>query len=220
MEYLDALRGISLLGILLVNMHGHKSSFTAWSLVETYVPGEWNLVTVHLIDVFASGKFVAIFAFLFGFGLALQASRWTTDGSRRQSFSGFIFRRMAVLGLLGILHGILLWAGDILTLYAAMGLTTVAIHRCRVHTLLVLAASSLAVYTLSGVSYFHMLPPYSEWEGVWRGAADAAFQFPTVIDRRYIFFRCRCATGGAAASEKPGRAATAGRAVAARGREW
>jgi uncharacterized protein len=171
LDHLDALRGFALFGILLVNMHGFKSSFVSWSATEAYLPGTLNLLTIQLIDVFATGKFVSVFSFLFGLGLAQQWQHWS--GTRPSLFRWFILRPMSVLLILGVLHGMVLWCGDILTLYAVMGMTTIFLVRRRIRTLLVLAAAMFLLHSGLWLLGSYLEATDGAMNHNWRETADA-----------------------------------------------
>ena len=64
-------------------------------------------------------KFYLLFAFVFGWSVVRQAEIAQLRGI---DFKGRYFRRMAVLGVLGGLHAVLVFNGDILLLYALLGL--------------------------------------------------------------------------------------------------
>lgn len=137
-QLLDSLRGFALLGILVVNMMGFKFPFLAYSLIEPHFGGFANSLAQDLIWFFAAGKFISIFSLLFGLGLVIQQRRLEAAG---RAFSPFIFRRMAALLVIGILHGILLWAGDILALYAIFGFLSPALLKLSARSIFRLAAS-------------------------------------------------------------------------------
>ncbi len=63
-------------------------------------------------------KFYLLFAFIFGWGLATQAA---AASQRAEPFKRRYFRRMAALALMGCLHAVLVFNGDILLLYALLG---------------------------------------------------------------------------------------------------
>jgi uncharacterized protein len=66
------------------------------------------------------GKFVSLFSLLFGAGIAYQAMRSDQRvGPGRTTL--ILFRRLIFLGFVGVLHGLLLWYGDILWFYASLG---------------------------------------------------------------------------------------------------
>lgn len=142
---IDALRGFALLGVLLLNMlvfSGPPDRIFGQPL-ET-VPWPWSY---GAILVFVQGKFYGLFALLFGFGFGIQLDRFQARGEH----PGRRFRRrLAVLFLFGILHGVLLWMGDILAMYALLGLLLPAFARCRPRTLLIWAGSLLLLLVLVG----------------------------------------------------------------------
>lgn len=180
-QTLDALRGFALFGILVVNIQGFKFPLVATEPIHIYFPGTANTLARYLIDVLFSGKFISIFSFLFGFGLALQTSRAESTGASTRLF---LIRRMAVLFVLGVLHGIFLWAGDILTLYALLGLLSVLLIHRSAEFLSKLAATLLALMLLLAAAAFlttHFLPPPENFSvadvfspaSEWKATADA-----------------------------------------------
>ena len=70
-----------------------------------------------LVDWLVSGKFITIFAALFGIGFAIQMDR----AAARHHGVAFYARRMAVLLVIGLVHAFGLWWGDILVTYAICG---------------------------------------------------------------------------------------------------
>ncbi|MDQ1811920.1 DUF418 domain-containing protein [Massilia sp. CCM 9210] len=116
---IDTLRGIAVFGILLVNVWG----FTFGSGLSRYgVIGEHaalaDKLAVFLIAAFAEQKFYPIFAFLFGAGFALQTGGRRAPGAQLDNIKMTYLRRATWLLGCGLLHGTLLWFGDILTVYA------------------------------------------------------------------------------------------------------
>jgi uncharacterized protein len=110
---IDAMRGVALLGILLVNVQSFMGPLQ--------VKGAWqgsDLVLQFLITWLVEGKFISMFALLFGLGVALQIARARERG---RSPTRFLLRRFGVLAVFGVAHGIAVWSGDILLSYAATG---------------------------------------------------------------------------------------------------
>jgi len=131
-EAIDILRGLAILGILIVNMG-------LFSLPEgTAVDG----TAQRLIYFFAQEKFKALFSFLFGLGLAVQLMRADARGVR---FLPLYARRLCVLFLIGVAHFLFLWDGDILHDYAENGFVLLLFRRLSPKTLLVSAGALLAV---------------------------------------------------------------------------
>lgn len=112
-EALDALRGMAILGILLLNISGF-----ALLRVASFNPlhsGEASLgdrITWMALNLFAQGKFLFIFALLFGGTLYLLLGKGTR----------FNLSRLVVLALIGVIHTLFIWEGDILFPYSVCGL--------------------------------------------------------------------------------------------------
>ena len=110
---LDFIRGVAILGILLLNISAFglpKAAYLnpAW-YGEITSRDAW---TWAILDLFAQVKFLTLFALLFGAGLQLLLARGTR----------WIQSRLTLLALLGFIHGLLFWDGDILLAYALVGL--------------------------------------------------------------------------------------------------
>jgi uncharacterized protein len=118
-EWLDALRGFALLGILLINL----TAFSGYAFIDPASKAalSWNGadgVLEYLIHALVEAKFYSLFSFLFGLGFALQLQRAEQrDGDFRSVFR----RRMAWLLVFGLVHAVFVWFGDILNFYALMG---------------------------------------------------------------------------------------------------
>ena len=114
---IDCLRGAALFGILTANMRGFNAPLSAYiqpSLMWTWLP---DRLAQSLVDWLVQGKFITLFAALFGIGFAIQMDR----AAARQQGVGFYARRMAGLLLIGLAHAFGLWWGDILVSYAFCG---------------------------------------------------------------------------------------------------
>ncbi|UED80958.1 DUF418 domain-containing protein [Lysinibacillus sp. CD3-6] len=114
---LDILRGMSLLGILLVNMYAFYLPMPHIDL------GSWfttpsDIVWQQNLDIYVQSSFYPLFSMLFGYGLAMQ---WQKAQSREQNFYGTGLRRLSVLFMFGLAHAVLIWWGDILMMYAFCG---------------------------------------------------------------------------------------------------
>jgi uncharacterized protein len=131
-EAIDILRGVAILGILVVNM----GLFSLPEGVPTHGIAE------QLIFFFAQEKFKALFSFLFGLGLAVQLLRAEARGTR---FLPLYARRLAVLFLIGVAHFLLVWDGDILHDYAENGFILLLFRGRSLRTLLVWAGALIAI---------------------------------------------------------------------------
>lgn len=110
----DQLRGIALLGIIVVNapfLAISGAGYTDESLL-----GTTNVVTAMVVVFFAEGKFYLIFSMLFGYSTTFIVGADDVASRRRY------LRRLAALAILGVLHATLFFIGDILLSYALLGL--------------------------------------------------------------------------------------------------
>lgn len=142
-EFLDVLRGVALLGILMVNLPflGLPLSVAgdAPSLWEGGGASAW---TAALVRGLAENKFMGLFSLLFGMGLALQVDRAEARGVNPRSFYP---RRLAVLAAFGIVNGTCIFFGDILLPYAVAGTVLFLLRRCSPRTMLWSAGAFLAI---------------------------------------------------------------------------
>ena len=118
--FFDVLRGVALFGILLVNVFSFGADATVWT-------DPLNRTFWALKHILFESKFWALYSLLFGMGFYLQSlSTGYTLGRA--------VRRLLVLMALGCLHG-LLFEGDILMLYAELGLLLLVLNRLPNHWL-------------------------------------------------------------------------------------
>ncbi|KOY82408.1 DUF418 domain-containing protein [Lysinibacillus macroides] len=132
---LDILRGISLIGILLVNMYAFYLPMPHIDLA-TWFNTPSDIVWQQNLDIYVQGSFYPLFAMLFGYGLAMQ---WQKAQSRAQNFYPLGFRRLLVLFVFGVIHAVLIWWGDILMMYAFCGVFLLLLLRLRPIWLLLIA---------------------------------------------------------------------------------
>lgn len=122
-QYLDVLRGIAILFILMVNIQYLSGEYSITDIQKTAMStASLDYVIEMLAYVFVNGKFYSVFSILFGIGFAVQYQRMMKDD---KVFVPFFRRRMLGLLLIGSVHLFLIWVGDILTLYAIIGLTLI-----------------------------------------------------------------------------------------------
>jgi uncharacterized protein len=107
---LDVLRGVAVAGILLANVLVFFGLFAVPVAPRDAVPA-------FLEKVLVDGKFYSVFSLLFGIGFGLQLARGGDAALPR------FRRRLRILLAIGAIHAVLIWAGDILMLYALLGLT-------------------------------------------------------------------------------------------------
>src|SRR5699024_9131260 len=111
---IDGIRGFALFGILMMNIIWFAGpdiddSFSGTRSV-IYICF-WNELSLFFINTFVTANFYTMFSFLFGLGFYIFLSR---AEKKKQSTSALFLRRIGLLLIFGLLHGILLWYGDIL----------------------------------------------------------------------------------------------------------
>lgn len=111
---LDALRGFALLGILVVNILVFHAPYSHYGAFYGAFEGSEARVVDFVVN-YAGGKFMFIFALLFGMGVAFQLR------SKKASFMSYHGKRMLVLSLFGAIHILVFWFGDILLTYGLLG---------------------------------------------------------------------------------------------------
>lgn len=127
---IDALRGFALFGIILVN-----APFFASPIYEgPPMAGAVDRWAFGALTALAIGKFFLIFSFLFGFGFATALAADRRNG--RASGPRFV-RRLIGLLTFGVLHAVFLFIGDILMLYAMLGVSLWLVREWRPRTLLI-----------------------------------------------------------------------------------
>lgn len=131
---LDALRGFALLGICLANFPEFSlySFLSAPETAQLQTPG-LDRALRYLLYFFVDGKFYTIFSVLFGIGFSIILEHVTAEGGRGLKV---FYRRMLGLLVIGQIHLWLLWSGDILTLYALLGMLLPLWRRCSDRVLL------------------------------------------------------------------------------------
>lgn len=131
---LDILRGIALFGICLANF-GELSLYTfqpdsvTSAMPTAAVDGVVRFFQYFLID----GKFYTLFSLLFGIGFSILLDNCQKSG---RNGNRVFYRRMSILAVIGLLHLVMLWAGDILLLYALLGMLLPLLRKVSNRTLL------------------------------------------------------------------------------------
>ncbi len=123
-ESLDVLRGIAVLGILMVNIQAFAMVFTAYQNPPSHMDFTGANQTAWFFQhVFFEMKFITLFSALFGAGIILMV------GDGPDSSTKVHYRRMLWLLAFGIVHAYALWFGDILFTYALAGMIVVLFRR-------------------------------------------------------------------------------------------
>ncbi|WP_228241591.1 DUF418 domain-containing protein [Porphyrobacter sp. GA68] len=164
-DSLDAARGLAVCGIVLLNIYNFSMPPAAYFNPLAYgYTGPETMVIWAIESILAQDAFRAVFAVLFGAGVAILFERGTT-------LRGHL-ARMLVLLIIGYLHAVLLNNGDVLRLYALTGLLLPLLLRLSQRGLLV-AIGLLAALHLGGLGWF-MWGWLRYWWDVQHGMGDPA----------------------------------------------
>ena len=179
----DVLRAVALFGIVIAH-----SEFEF--LVGPTPPSGFGLVhpsdpvVTKLVEIFASGKFFEIFSFLFGLSFAIQLENAARKG---RAFAGRFAWRLVVLLLIGFVHQTV-FTGDILMIYALLGMLLIPMRHLGNRTLLVVAG--LLVLNIPGVLLYTAAlqapPPTPEQQ---QAGAEAGRQFAELAQRQWLIKR-------------------------------
>lgn len=116
--HLDIIRGVALLGILLINFKAFVNPVTHDLLHGTLPKDPLNYGVEVFLRTFFEGKFYIIYSLLFGASFALLFEKAQAKGL---NYNRIVIRRIFSLAIIGVAHSIFAWEGDILFLYALTG---------------------------------------------------------------------------------------------------
>lgn len=152
---LDAVRGVAVMGILLLNIIDF--AMPGYAAVDpTFYGGSsganwWEWAIAYAIG---DGKFRGLFTMMFGASTILIADRALHNGERPAAVH---YARMATLFMFGMIHAYLIWAGDILVLYALTGMVAFIGWRARPRLLMTIGMLLLAFKLADGlIAYQHL----------------------------------------------------------------
>jgi uncharacterized protein len=178
-DVLDVLRGFALFGVLWANVLWFFSGYG------DLTPAERSSVSNALIDpvvlkfetFFVVNKFITIFSFLFGVGFAIQMRR----ANDQDTFAKRLFvRRMSWLFVFGVAHALFIWSGDILHLYAVLGILMMSVASSSDRKLIVIGLiaavllPSVVRTTISFIPYMTDggVDPNTYFELRWQAASE------------------------------------------------
>lgn len=179
---LDVLRGIALFGICLANF----PEFSLYTFLKSEVIAGMPTAGIdriirYLQYVFIDGKFYTLFSLLFGIGFSIIIS----NAIRKQA-NGFriFYRRMGILLLIGFVHLMFIWSGDILMLYALAGLFLPLFRNVSDRGLLITSMALLtlpvlidAILTVTGVNLSAQVDSIQQYYCAKYGITDDNFGF-------------------------------------------
>jgi len=180
-QLVDALRGFALLGIVLIHFIEHFELFKEPEFNYFFSP-ETNQVVFESIFFLISGKAYSIFAIMFGFSFFIQLNRKENEGSDfRLAFAW----RLILLLLMGLIHSFV-YRGDILHIYALLGLFLILFYK--VNSKIVLLFAFLFAVQIPII--YHLVqtflnPDYTyikDWGGSYNSNCTEAYAYGSLWD--------------------------------------
>ena len=158
-EFVDAIRGFALFGILLVNMTLIQFGFFT-SEKPNYIFGKLDEGANWFIQFFGTHNFMSLFSFLFGLSIILLQKSIIEKGKK---FFPTYIRRILILLLLGYIHGTIVWEGDILFAYGVIGIFLMIFINRKPKTLLIWALILLALIMFASYQSESTSNPYDDF---------------------------------------------------------
>ena len=157
-QSLDIIRGIAILGILIMNIQSFSMPGSAYSNPLAFGDlngiNKWVWIVSH---VFADMKFMNIFSILFGAGIILVTSKSEIKTGKSASLH---YKRTFWLLILGLFHAHLIWYGDILVTYALCALILFPLRKIKPSIQLLLG---LIIFSVHSIMYGFFGATISEW---------------------------------------------------------
>lgn len=180
-QLVDALRGFALLGIVLIHYVEHFEIFKAPEFNFLFSE-EQNKLVFDLVVFLISGKAYSIFAIMFGFSFFIQLNRRAEKSS---DFRLVYAWRLLLLLFMGLVHS-LIYRGDILHIYAILGLILVLFYKLPNKWLLILAGLfALQIPILYELIQSLILEDYSyvqNWGGNYGTNCEEAYTNGSFLD--------------------------------------
>lgn len=151
---LDIIRGIALLGILLMNIVGFGLAYAYGDPTNSGGSTGWNLKVWIMDNMLFEGTMRGLFTMLFGAGFILLTTRGESKGGGIK-VADLYYRRILWLLLFGVIHVyFMLWYGDILYPYAVFGLMLFPLRHTKPKYLLIAGLVLLSIATVKSVNEY------------------------------------------------------------------
>jgi len=121
-QSIDSIRGVALLGILLMNIPGFGMNWDFWYSLLTSPRSGYDYLTFSWIEVFFNGTMRGLFSMLFGAGMVLFMLN-KKEQLGQTTVAVYYYRRLLWLVFFGVINAfVILWQGDILFFYGLSGM--------------------------------------------------------------------------------------------------
>lgn len=157
---LDILRGVAVLGILIMNIQSFSMPSAAYINPTAYgdLTGINKLIWI-LSHLLASEKFMSIFSMLFGAGVVLFSENAESKGYNSAALH---YRRMGWLLLFGFIHAYLFWYGDILVSYSLCGMLIFLLRKKQPRSLLWMGCGFFLIPVILNILMAYSIPFWPE----------------------------------------------------------
>lgn len=172
-QMIDGLRGFSLFGILLANLLIFQYGIYGKDEIELFSLSTVDQSFYAFTKIFIEGSFMPIFTFMFGYSLMMMHQQFI---HKELGVKWRLFRRFCILMVLGILHGIYFWEGDILFLYGMMGIFLLIFVNRKAKTILIW-----------GILFFLIVTSLMLIPGEEEVLVDPAFQTAYIKDMTEVY---------------------------------
>lgn len=105
-------------------------------------PGTMDVLANWFTVFFVKDKFYHLFALLFGISFSIMMER---SKSRNTDFLSLYSRRLVALFFIGLIHGFLIWSGDVLVIYSVLGFILLIIRNHPPNRLLIYSIVSISI---------------------------------------------------------------------------
>ena len=182
---LDVIRGFALLGIFIMNMPWFNTSFYFDMTGTELWPERWDKWTETATEVLFSGKFNSMFSMLFAIGFTIQLER--LEARDPEHARAIYLRRIFWLFVFGAIHMCVFWTGDVLHIYALMGLVLLALRRAPYKVLWTIFALAMFYPLAMGIyRYFTFTPAFREYlvamARAWVATNNAAYGYGSFFE--------------------------------------
>ncbi|MFZ4543754.1 MAG: DUF418 domain-containing protein [Saprospiraceae bacterium] len=151
----DVIRGVSLLGILLMNIVGFGLYKAYMDPTNSGGSTGWNLNVWWITNMFFEGTMRGMFSMLFGAGVVLFTSK-AIESSNGVDVTDTYFRRLLWQLLFGIIHAyLLLWSGEILYAYAIVGMFVYSFRKVEPRNLIIGSSFIFVLATCVTISDYY-----------------------------------------------------------------
>ena len=184
---LDLIRGVAVLGILLMNAVNFKFGGAPYFNLSAGGSETWLDWTVGIFgEIFVDQKFMGLFSLLFGAGMILFIDRASGKGRRAVLLNLW---RNGLLLLIGIVH-MLFWDGDVLTAYALSSVFLIALRKLPNRALISIGVAVFMLSVATTLLSQHLADTTTvSLSGIWFAGETADEEVTTILVLVGFFLR-------------------------------